>query len=161
VKNLMRYGLILFLPVLLAACSGSPNSTPALPEATPLPVNITAIPINVDEPVTSNNIEPGSFIAPQSVAEEPAAVPHPIGAGVAREVLAVVYNIDPEDIRVVDIKRTVFADDCLDVKVEREKCNPEEIPGYIVTLEVYGVNHVLHATKDGGMVRILPVESNP
>jgi hypothetical protein len=162
VKQFIRYILILFLPVLLSACSGPAESVPSLQEVTPAPVSITAIPIIVDEPVTPGSIEPGSFVAPQAEVEENSpAVPHPIGASVAREVLAVVYNIDPEDIRVVEIERTVFSNDCLDVKVEREKCNPEEIPGFIVTLEVYGINHVLHATRDGGMVRILPVETSP
>jgi hypothetical protein len=151
VKNLLRYGSLLWLAIALASCSvqADPNSLPVV--VTPAPIDITSIPITDEQPVSSEQFEPGSFVA--------VPTPAPIGADQARAVLADIYNVKIEDVQVAAVERTTFSNDCLDVKIEREVCVEEEIQGYIVTLIVNEKIHILHTTYDGSLVRVVSVKA--
>jgi hypothetical protein len=142
-QQFIRYGLFFWLLVLLSACSA-----PA--EISPTPAAVTPLPMNDALPLTGDQIEPGSYV-----------IPAPIGANQAREVLAEIYQVNIEDIAVVDVERTTFPDSCLGVKVEREVCTEEELPGYVVTLQFNGMTHILHTTQDGNLVRIASIRPTP
>jgi hypothetical protein len=151
VKNSLRYGLLLWLAIALASCSAQADQNPAPVVVTPAPIDVTSIPITPDQPLSSEQFEPGSFVV--------VPTPAPIGADQARAVLADVYNVNIEEIQVTAVERTTFSDDCLDVKIEREVCVEEEIPGYIVTLVVDEKIHILHTTHDGSLVRVVSVKA--
>jgi hypothetical protein len=139
-KQILRFGFILFLTLVLAGCSSGAQTYPTMLNSTPPAVELTPIPLVRDGPVTGEQM----LI--------------PIGADQARAVLADVYQVSLNEIDVVSVERTVFSDDCLDTNIEGEVCTKEEVPGYIVTLEVHGSSHILHTTQSGSIVRIVSVK---
>jgi hypothetical protein len=147
-KYTIRFGLFLWLAFLLAACSSQTAAT------NPAEIDLTTVPLGENEPLTSDQVEPGSFVV--------ISTPAPIGADQALQVLAEVYGVAYDEIEVISVVRTTFSDSCLDIKVEGEICEQEETPGYIVILEVNGLSHIVHTTQNGNLVRIASIQAvNP
>lgn len=105
--------------------------------------------------LTEEATEPSDPPTSVPVSTEPGSEDTPIGPVEEAVIKQLAENLDLEDgdITVVSSETTEFGDACLGVTMEGVMCAQVVTPGYIIVLEVNGIQYEYHASEDGGRIQ--------
>lgn len=124
--------VLLFVGLLLSACSGSVASTTTI-----LPTTSQVTPITLPTPT-------------ETLSQEPQA------AQSALQALATALNITPSDISLDSVDKMTWKDACFGVQIPGEVCAQGVITGYKILLSANGQSYEYHSNQDGSILVIVP-----
>lgn len=126
--------LIIFLILLISACSVSPDNEL---EAVSIPTVFPAPESQKDDQGFENSTQTNPNTSNQN----------PLSAQLQD------LNIDTSQFRVISSDQVNWSDTCLGIEQPGAECEPQETPGYLIVFEADGLEFEYHADQDGGQVQ--------